>query len=91
MHALWSWCTDRGLKDAPDDCDGYAVSLRPMVRRFPRTARRVAILADDCDEFALAERRDDGLLYLRGTSEYVAARRANQRSARAGRRGPRGS
>jgi hypothetical protein len=93
LHALWSWCTDRGLKDAPDDCDGYAVS-EPIIRRFLGPRGVVAILADDCDEFALAERRDDGLLYLRGTSEYVAARREHSRGSSAGgiarSRGPRG-
>lgn len=83
LHALWSWCVDRGLQDAPDDTDGYVVS-DAVVRRFLGASGVAAILADDCDEFALGERRDDGRMYLRGTSEYVTERRARAVVASAG-------
>lgn len=83
MHALWSWCRDRGLQDTIDDVDGYAVS-EPVVRRFLGPDGVAAILADGCDELALAVRIAGGLLYLRGTSEYVAAARAHAITSRAG-------
>lgn len=83
MHALWSWCMDRGLRDAPDDCDGYAVS-DAVARRFLGPRAVEGLLADGCDELALAVRRDDGLLYLRGTGDTVAQRRHLASAARAG-------
>lgn len=83
MHALWSWCVDRGLQDAPDDSDGYVVS-DAVVRRFLGPNGIAAIMGDGCDEFALGERREDGRVYLRGTSEYVAERRARVATSSAG-------
>lgn len=83
MHALWSWCTDRGLLDAPEDCDGYAVH-DAVVRRFLGPKGVEAILAEGCDELALGVRRPDGLIYLRGTSETVRHRRRLARTAQAG-------
>lgn len=78
MFALWAWCHDRGLKDAPDDSDGYAVS-EAIVRRFLGPDGVKAILADGCDELALGAARDvDGLIYLKGTSDYVAVLRARR-------------
>lgn len=74
IAALWAWCVDRGLRDAPDDCEGYAVS-EPVLRRFLGAEGLRGILADGCDELALGVQRPDGLVYLRGTSEYVAHRR----------------
>ncbi|HEY6036328.1 MAG TPA: hypothetical protein VIV58_18755 [Kofleriaceae bacterium] len=83
MHALWSWCVDRGLQDAPAGEDGYVVS-EAVVRRFLGSNGVTAILGDDCDELALGERRDGARIYLRGTSEYVADRRARAAVAAAG-------
>lgn len=83
MSALWAWCIDRGLKDAPDGSDGYVVA-EPIALRFLGTRGIAALLADGCDELALGVRQSDGRLYLRGTSEYVAARRARQETASAG-------
>ncbi|HEU4727651.1 MAG TPA: hypothetical protein VFT22_07175 [Kofleriaceae bacterium] len=80
---LWAWCTDRGIADAPEDCDGYAVS-DAVVCRFLGPAGVQAILGNDCDEFALGERRPDGLIYLRGTSDTVSRLRALRNSASAG-------
>lgn len=80
---MWAWCTDRGLEDAPGDCDGYAVSEAVVVRFLGPLGVR-AILGDNCDEFALGELRADGLIYLRGTSETVSRLRALRRSASAG-------
>lgn len=83
LFRLWSWCADRRLKDAPDDCDGYAVP-DAVIQRFlgPKGVR--GILGDGCDELALGARRPDGLIYLRGTSETVAGFRGMQASAVAG-------
>lgn len=67
---MWAWCADRKLEDAPEDCDGYAVP-DAVVRRFLGPRGVEAILGDGCDELALGERRKDGLVYLRGTSETV--------------------
>jgi hypothetical protein len=80
---LWAWCTDRWLQDAPEDCEGYAVS-EAVVARFlgPHGVR--AILGDNCNELALGELRPDGLVYLRGTSETVSRLRALRRSSSAG-------
>lgn len=80
---MWAWCTDRYLADAPDDCEGYAVSEQ-VVCRFLGPLGVRAILGDSCDELALGELRPDGLVYLRGTSETVSRLRALRRSASAG-------
>lgn len=80
---MWSWCTDRGLDDAPDDCEGYAVS-DAVVRRFMGLRGVEALLGNDCDELALGSRRSDGLIYLRGTSDTVSRLRALRSSASAG-------
>ncbi len=71
MVGLWSWCVDRKLKDAPDDSDGYVVDTA-VAKRFLGADAVRALLADDCDAFALGVLRPDGRIYLRGTSEYVA-------------------
>ncbi len=87
MHALWSWCRDRGLKDTCEGFDGYIVS-EAIVRRFLGPSGVTAILAvfdgEAVDDLALAARLDDGMLYLRGTSDYVAAARAHQTTSKAG-------
>lgn len=83
MIDLWAWCRDRGLKDTRDELDGYVVSAA-VVTRLLGPNGVVAILADGCDEFALAVQLDDGGLYLRGTSEYVAAARARASTSSAG-------
>lgn len=80
---LWAWCTDRDLEDAPDDCEGYAVS-DAVVCRFLGRNGVVAILGDHVDELALGQRRDDGLIYLRGTSETVARLRSLRKTSSAG-------
>lgn len=80
---LWAWCSDRRLSDAPGDCDGYAVP-DAVVKRFLGKQGVAAILGDGCDELALGERRDDGLIYLRGTSETVTRLRSGVRGAVAG-------
>lgn len=83
LVTLWSWCVDRRLLDAPADSDGYAVS-ESVVRRFMGPRGVEAMLGDGCDELALAVRRHDGLLYLRGTGEYVTSLRGLAATARAG-------
>ena len=87
MHALWSWCRDRGLKDTREGLDGYVVH-EAIVRRFIGPNGGVAILAviegQPIDDLALAVRLEDGMLYLRGTSEYVAAARAHAATSSAG-------
>jgi hypothetical protein len=83
MHALWSWCVDRGLQDAPDGEDGFVVA-EAVVRRFLGANGIVAILGDGIDDFALGERRDGARIYLRGTGEYVLDRRARVAVASAG-------
>ena len=80
---LWSWCTDRGLDDSPDDCEGYAVA-DPVVRRFLGPRGVDGILGDGCDELAMGERRPDGLIYLRGTHETVSRLRTLRATAVAG-------
>lgn len=75
LITLWSWCADRRLKDAPDDCDGYAVP-EAVVKRFLGPDGVRGILGDGCDELALGARRSDGLIYLRGTNATVASFRA---------------
>lgn len=80
---LWAWCTDRHLADAPDDCDGYAVSEQ-VVCRFLGPLGVRAILGDNCDALALGELRSDGLIYLRGTSETVSRLRNHRSTASAG-------
>jgi hypothetical protein len=80
---LWCWCTDRGLEDAPADCEGYAVSEGVIVRFLgPRGVE--AILGGGVDEFALGERRPDGLIFLRGTTDTVSRLRAWRNSSSAG-------
>jgi hypothetical protein len=81
--SLWCWCTDRGLEDAPEDCEGYAVP-DAVVRRFLGARGVEAILGDGCDELAMGERRPDGLIYLRGTSDTVDRLRSLRTSAKAG-------
>jgi hypothetical protein len=83
LFFLWAFCSDRRLELAPEDCDGYAVS-DAIVMRFLGTRGIDAILGGGCDELALGERRPDGLIYLRGTSDTVARLRLAQRTARAG-------
>lgn len=83
LFRLWAWCTDRGLDDAPDDCDGYAVPER-VVRQFLGERGVEAMLGDGCDELAMAERRPDGLIYLRGTHETVSRLRNLRSTAVAG-------
>lgn len=80
---MWSWCTDRGLEDAPDDCEGYAVP-EAVVRRFLGARGVEAILGDGCDELAMGALRPDGLVYLRGTAETVRRIRSLRSSASAG-------
>lgn len=80
---LWAWCTDRHLEDAPEDCDGYAVSEQ-VVCRFLGPLGVRAILGDNCDALALGELRPDGLIYLRGTSETVSRLRMYRSTASAG-------
>lgn len=83
ISALWAWCIDRKLRDAPADCDGYAVSPK-VAERFLGPNAQAALLADGCDELALGELRPDGLIYLRGTSERVAGLRQLAAVASAG-------
>lgn len=80
LFRLWAWCTDRGLQDAPDDCDGYAVPER-VIRQFLGERGVEAMLGDGCDELAMGERRQDGLIYLRGTHETVSRLRALRSTA----------
>jgi hypothetical protein len=83
LVALWSWCVDRGLKDAPAEDDGYVVSEH-VVCRFLGPEGVRALLGGGVDDFALGAVRADGRIYLRGTSEYVAVRRRLARAAQAG-------
>jgi len=83
MHALYSWCVDRKLKDAPEDSDGYVVSAGVVVR-FLGQSGVMALLAEGCDELALGIEIGTGRYYLRGTSEYVSTMRALNRFASAG-------
>lgn len=83
LFDLWAWCTDRYLTDAPDDCEGYAVSEAAICRFLGPLGVR-AILADNIDEFALGELRSDGLIYLRGTADTVSRLRALRKTASAG-------
>jgi hypothetical protein len=83
LFALWAWCADRKLLDAPEDCKGHAVS-ESVVRQFMGRKGVEAMLADGCSELALAELRPDGLLYLRGTDDCVSRMRANIRNGAAG-------
>jgi hypothetical protein len=83
LFRLWAWCTDRGLDDAPEDCDGYAVPAR-VIRQFLGERGVEALLGDDCDELAMAARRPDGLFYLRGTDETVSRLRTLRSTASAG-------
>lgn len=83
LFRLWAWCTDRGLEDAPEDCDGYAVPER-VIRQFLGEGGVAAILGDGCDELALGVRRADGLIYLRGTHETVSRLRGLRATAVAG-------
>jgi hypothetical protein len=90
LFRLWAWCTDRGLEDAPNDCDGYAVPER-VVRQFLGERGVDAMLGDDCDELAMGVRRPDGLIYLRGTNETVSRLRTLRSTAVAGGRSAAGS
>lgn len=83
MMDLWAWCVDRRLADAPADCKGYAISESVACRFLGRNGVR-GLLGDGVDEFALAELRDDGLLYLRGTEETVSRQRGLRITAVAG-------
>jgi len=83
LFRLWAWCTDRGLEDAPDDCDGYAVPER-VIRQFLGERGVDAMLGDGCDELAMGGRRPDGLIYLRGTSETVSRLRGLRSTAQTG-------
>jgi hypothetical protein len=83
LITLWSWCADRRLKDAPEDCDGYAVP-EAVIRRFLGPDGVRGILGEGCDELALGALRTDGLIYLRGTAGTVASFRAMQAAAVAG-------
>lgn len=83
LFRMWAWCTDRGLEDAPEDCEGYAVP-DAVVRRFLGPRGVEAILGDGCDDLALGVRRDDGRIYLRDTSETVARLRKLRATASAG-------
>lgn len=83
LFRLWAWCADRKLADAPDDCEGYAVP-EAVIRKFFGPRGVEAMLGDGCDELAMAARRPDGLLYLRGTSETVARLRRLKVSATTG-------
>lgn len=83
MHALYSWCVDRKLKDAPDESDGYVVSAA-VVCRFLGPSGVRALTADGCDELALGREFEPGRYYLRGTGEYVSAMRGLNRFAVAG-------
>jgi hypothetical protein len=80
---LWAWCTDRHLQDAPDDCEGYAVSEQVICRFLGPLGVR-AILGDSCEALALGELRPDGLIYLRGTSETVTRLRNHRATSSAG-------
>jgi hypothetical protein len=83
MHALWSWCVDRVLRDAPDDSDGYVVSSG-VVRQFLGQSGEMALLAEGCDELALGILISPGRYYLKGTSKYVSARRQLAATAKSG-------
>lgn len=83
MHALWSWCIDRGLIDAPLEFDGYVVPER-VVRQFLGESGVAALLAEGCDELALGVEVSGGRYYLRGTSGYVGERRRLLRTSQAG-------
>lgn len=75
LFALWGWCADRKLLDAPETCKGHAVS-EAVVRRFMGPKGVEAMLADGCDELALGERFGAGLIYLRGSEDCVSRMRA---------------
>lgn len=90
LFRLWAWCSDRGLDDAPDDCDGYAVAER-VIRQFFGARGVDAMLGDGCDELAMGVRRPDGLIYLRGTHETVSRLRALRSTAVAGGRSAAGA
>ena len=83
LVGLWCWCTDRGLEDAPEDCEGYAVSEAVIVR-FMGPRGVAALLGDGCDELAMGGRRPDGRVYLRGTADTVSRLRSLRAGARAG-------
>jgi len=81
--SLWSWCSDRGLEDAPDDADGYCVPAA-VVRRFLGPRGLEGILGDGCDALAMGETRPDGTIYLRGTHKTVSRLRAARAGSPAG-------
>jgi hypothetical protein len=83
ISALWMWCRDRGLEDAPADSDYYAVS-EAVVRRLLGPAGVDGILGGGCDELALGIRFRDGLIQLRGTQHDVARLRELSRTRQAG-------
>lgn len=83
MIRLWAFCRDRVLEDAPDDCDGYAVS-EAVIRRFLGPRGVEAILGEGCAAFALGSVFRDGLIFLRGTSDDVGRLRDLHRTRSAG-------
>lgn len=83
MAHLWARCRDRKLEDAPADSDGYVVS-DAVVTTFLGPDGIKAILAADVDDLALGERHGTSHIYLRGTSETVAALRQRLAAASAG-------
>lgn len=83
LVTLWCWCRDRGLEDAPEDSDLYAVP-EAVVRRFLGPAGVGAILGGGCDELALGVRFRDGLIQLRGSDGDVARLRDLSRTRQAG-------
>lgn len=83
MSHLWAWCRDRKLQDAPADADSYVVSEGVVVLFLGEHGIK-AILAADVDCLALGQRRPDGSILLRGTSETVAALRQRLAASSAG-------
>jgi hypothetical protein len=83
VSALWMWCRDRGLEDAPEESAYYVVS-DAVVRRYLGPAGVDGILGGGCDELALGIRFRDGLIQLRGTQHDVARLRELSRTRQAG-------
>lgn len=82
LTSLWAWCRDRGLQDAPEGSDGYVISEGVIVAFLGERGVN-AILGGGVDDLALGVRVESGI-YLRGTSEAVAALRKIARTASAG-------
>jgi hypothetical protein len=78
LFRLWAWCAQRGLQDAPEDCDRYVVS-DGVIERFFGARGVAAFLADGVPELGMGKRRSDGSMELHGTSETVARFRAVHR------------